>query len=403
MNKITWLVAGGLLALVGCSNLNNSSSSTPGLSLAGTVGGSGSLLTLNGQPLNLSAASITVDDEPGSSRDVKPGVEISGDGSDDDGKLRMRRIEVRWRSKGVVDAVNISDSYVDVVGLRANISDVTLIVRENADGSETPITLADLKAGDYVKVAGLPLANDSILATRLELKTEDNPAKTELRVRARDLNSTAKTFTYGLKTYSVNYSAASVKIVGSIAPDGFVRVKGLRSGKVILPELLRGSEPSNPTPPPLGQRIELKGLIASLDSTAKTFKVQDFTVDYSKALVRGTLVDGKMVEVNGLSTGANAVQALRIEVQGAAGGDDRPERPGREGRLEGMVSAFDATAQTLKIASFNISVKPTTKYEIADAEVSAAVFWGTDRGGKRAEARGQASGSNFAADKLEIK
>ena len=406
MKQIPWLAALSLIALAGCSNLNTANpSSATDVSLAGTVGGTASLLTLNGQPLNLSGASVTVDDEPGSPSDVKPGVEISGDGSDDSGKIKMRRLEVRWRAKGAVDAVDTVGSTVDVVGLRAKISDTTLLVRQNADGTETPITLADVTVGSYVKVAGLPQADDSILATRLELKTEDNPNKVDLRVRARSLDTTTKTFTYGLKTYTVNYSAPSVKIVGSIVADGFVRVKGLRSGNTVLPELVRGSEPSKPDKPtpPAGQRIELKGLISSLDSAAKTFKVQDYTVDYSKALVRGTPAEGKMVEVNGISTGANAVQAVRLEVQGAGNGDSKPEQPGREGRLEGQVSAFDGTAQTLKIANIPISVKLTTKYEIADAEVSAATFWATDRNGKRAEARGQIASGNFTADKLEIK
>lgn len=405
MNKIPLLAALSLLALAGCSNLSSLTSSTADVSLAGTVGGTASLLTLNGQPLNLSGASITVDEEPGSPGDVKPGVEVSGDGSDDGGKLKMRRLEVRWRAKGAVDAVDAVGGTVDVVGLRAKITDTTLLVREAADGSETPITLADLKVGDFVKVAGLPQADDSIQATRLEVKVEDNPNKVDLRVRVRDLKSDLKTFSYGLKTYTVDFSAPSVRIVGTVANDGFVRVKGQRQSSTVLPQLVQGvpsANPGNPTPP-VGRRVELKGLISGLNKDAKTFKVQDFTVDYSRALVRGTLEDGKTVEVNGLATGANAVQAVRVEVQGAGGGDQRPERPGREARLEGAISAFDGTALTLKIANLSVTVKPTTKYEIADAEVSAATFWGTNRDGSRAEARGQIAAGTFTADKLEIK
>jgi hypothetical protein len=175
----------GLLALAACGGAGSTTPpSSTALSVAGTVSGSSSLLTLGGQPVDLSAASVTVDDEPGTAKDVKPGVEISGDGNDDGGKMRMRHVEVRWRARGTVDAVNTSAGTVDVVGLRANIGSDTLLFRENSDGSETAITLADLKAGDYIKVAGLPQRDDSIKATRLEVKTESGPTLTSACRRA---------------------------------------------------------------------------------------------------------------------------------------------------------------------------------------------------------------------------
>jgi hypothetical protein len=50
-------------------------------------------------------------------------------------------------------------------------------------------------------------------------------------VPARKLESSSKTFTYGLNTYTVDYNKAEVK--GTPAGDVPVRVKGTRSGTTL--------------------------------------------------------------------------------------------------------------------------------------------------------------------------
>lgn len=393
-----FLSTAGLLALAGCGGL--SSTTTPAstaLSVAGTVSGSKSLMILNGQPVDLSGASVTVDDEPGSADDVKPGVEISGDGGDDGGRIRMRHVDVRWRAKGTVDAVDVTKNTVDVVGLRASIGTSTLMFKENADGSETAITLADIQKGDYVKVAGLPQSDDSIKATRLEVKTEDNPTKTVLGVVARTLDSGAKTFTYGLQTYTVDYNKAEVK--GTPASDVFVRVKGTRSGTTIQADkvVAKGEDKK-----PNGQRIELEGMVSDLDIDKQTFGVQGYTVSYGKAKVEGTLANDARVEVKGNITGDKTVDAVKVEVKGADG-EGGGGHGGDAGELEGKIANFSASAQTLQINGISVGVTPSTKYEMGDAEISADTFWGTGRNGSFAEAKGKVSGSGMVADKIELK
>lgn len=399
------LGAAGLLALAGCGGLG-STTTTPtstALSVAGTVSGSGSLMTLNGQPVDLSGASITVDDEPGSAADVKPGVEISGDGSDDgSGKMRMRRVDVRWRARGSVDAVDTGKNTVDVAGLRASIGASTLLFRENSDGSQTAIALADLKAGDYVRVAGLPQSDDSVVATRLEAITASDPALTALGVTARTLNSTAKTFTYGLKTYGVAYGKAEVK--GTPASGAFVRVKGTRSGSTI--QAAKVGFPGAQSNPPSTGRTELEGTVSGLDTPAQTFSVQGYTVSYAKATVEGTLANDARVEVHGTLTGDKAVEALKVEVEtgdSAGGGDNGGGHGSGVGRLEGKIAGFGATAKTLSINGITVSVTAATKYEQGKAEISADTFWGTGRDGAYAEAKGRVSGGSLVADTIELK
>ncbi len=401
----TWLL-GGMLALVACSNLPQPTATTTNVSLASTVRGTSSLLLVNGQPLDVSGASVTVDDEQGSSKDVKPGMEISGDGtSDGKGKLKMSKVELRWRMKGTIDAIDTANSTLDVVGLRAKVDNSTLIFKENTDGSETPLTFGDLAQGDYVKLAGLPQSDDSVLATRIEVKTESDTTKTDFRVLARKLDGTAKTFTYGLKTITVDFSQA--KLAGTPAEGKPVRVKGVRSGDTITASLVKGSDPQIPGINGNG-RLELRGLVSGLDTNAKTFVVRDITINYANAKVEGTLADKVVVEVQAKMTGDKTADALKVEVEG----DSEHGKPdGKKGgnpsvplaKLEGSISSFDGTAKTLKIHDIAVGVINTTKYEVSDAEVSADVFWGTNRDGASAQAIGSVVGGNFVASKIETK
>lgn len=395
------LAFAALLALVGCSSQTQTAQS--GLVLSGVVQGSATLLTMNGQPLDLAGARVSVDGETASASAVQPGVEISGNGNDNGGRFKMSQVEVRYRAKGAVDLVDTTNNLLEVVGLRAKITTDTVLVKENTDGTRTPITLADLKAGDFVKVSGLPQADDSIVATRVELKTEDNPNKVELRLRVRDLNPTAKTFTYGLKTYSVDFSTAQV--LGTLVEGGFVRVKGTKSGNIVTAQQVRTAEkPEGPT----GTRIELKGVIAGLDTTLKTFKIEGLTVDYTNAEVRGSLADGAVVEVRGTLEGTT-VKALRVQVRGS--GDDKGD--GKGARLEGAISSFNSTARTLVINGITVTVDAQTKYEDGSVqtsggdgkgqELTADAFWGTDRTGKKAEVKGTpVDASTVLATKIEL-
>lgn len=387
MNIKTIFYGVTLLVLAGCS------SSGPGtaVNLSGVVVQSGNALAVNGRVLNLQGASLTEDGETANLA-VAAGMEIVGEGSAENGGLRMRQVDVRWRARGTVDAVDVSNNTVDVVGLRGKVGPGSILVQVNPDGSRNPLPLSQLQPGDYVKMAGVPQADDSVLITRLERKTEDNPNRVELRLKLRNLDATAKTFTYGLRTYTVNYSAAQVE--GTLSEGVWVRVKATKSGNTLSASRVRTARAEDGNKPN-GQEVKLKGLVEGFDSSSKTFGLGGFSIDYSRAEVKGALANGALVEVEGSVSGSGKIEARKVEVE--------DENKIGQGEVEGTVSDFNATAQSLRIAGVPISTKPTTKYEINDSEVSSSVFWGSDRNGRRAKAKGQTQAGTLVADKLEIK
>lgn len=408
------LLAGALLALAGCSTPPQTQNPNTNLAVSGVVGGSAAMLTLNGKVLDLKSATVTLNGEAASPTAVKAGMEISGSGLEEGGKVKMRELEVHYRAKGQADQVDVAGKFVVVAGLKALVTDKTLIFQENADGTETALTLADLQAGDYLKVAGIPQPNDpddTIVATRLERESEDNPSQVELMVPIRDLDQTAKTFSYGLKTYTVDYSKAEVK--GTLVEGSVVRFRGTKSGNTITALRVRATEGKEKPGVPDGTRIELQGLVGNL--TTQTFQVEGLTVDYSAATVIGTLAEGARVEVNGTLSGTT-VKAVRVKVEDEKGDDG--EKPG-ESELEGKIANFNATAQTFTVNGITVSVNTQTVYQqdkvgsksLTDKggddkgnHLTAEQFWGSDRTGQMVEVKGIASSSTaVVARKIELK
>lgn len=388
MRKSWWIVGLGLL-LAACAN---QSAQAPSTTLSGVVRKSGDIVTLGGRVLDLSHASITEDGQSIPASRIKDGSEVFGQGSEQDTHIAVHALELRYRAKGIADEVNITQSFVTVVGLKALVTAQTRIVQENPDGTETPLTLADLHPGDFLKVAGLAQPDDSIVASRIERESVEDPNRVELRVRVRELDLAAKTFTYGLRTYVVDYSGAELR--GTLSEGVFVRVKGSRSGNTILASKLR-AEGEKPT----GTRIELEGIVSHLDPVAQTFKIEDLTIDYSQAEVRGNLVNGARVHVRGILEGS-LVRASRVRVQ--------QEEGKGEAELEGLISHFDPITRTFVVGGITVRVNDLTRYEDdhsgeGGGEMSAEEFWGTNRDGQQVGVEGLAIGdSSLLAREIEL-
>jgi Domain of unknown function (DUF5666) len=340
----------GLSLLAACNTTSPTQPTTPAtgpVALSGLVGGTSAAPTMNGVSLDLAGATVTENGDASSASAVQPGVEVEGKGEHSGGRIKIRTIELRYRAKGQIDALDVAGNTLEVVGLKVTVNANTIIVdhKSNQQGdatntaTNTAITLGDLKVNDVVKVSGLPQADDSIIAARIERRTVTtssttssdpstlDPNAVELFVRARDLDAVGKIFTYGLKTHSVDYSKAEVK--GKIVADGFVRVRGVRAA--IAPAAINVTRVINasrvvgfavPTNPP-GTRVELRGAVADLNETAKTFTMFGFTVDYASAEVKGTLANGSVAEVEGSldATDVRLVHAREVKVKKA----DDPE------------------------------------------------------------------------------
>jgi hypothetical protein len=359
------------LLFTACTNIGGPIP-TEDISFAGIVDGTASAPTLNGQRLFLSGASITQDAAPAKASDLRPGMEVSGKGRSNGSEIEVESLEFEDRVKGQIDIVNSVDNTLDVAGIRIVIDNNSKIVQRNPDGTLTDITLADLKGDDYIEVHGVPRSDDSVLGMFIVRKIEDN-LKVEFRMPTRDLDSAAQTFTYGLKTYAVDYSGAEVR--GNLTENAMVHIRGYREGQVIKAERVRygnGSDDGNNgggNDDEAKGKLELEGPINGLDKTAQTFMLLDFVIDYSSAEVKGILAEGIWVEVKANITSTDApVKALKVKVEDKGDDNDSSKGNGRKGTIE----AIDTTAMTLTVSGVSYWADSVTKVELESSHISFA-------------------------------
>jgi hypothetical protein len=358
----------------------------------GILGGSGGNLTLNGQRLDVSNATITLDGEPATALVLQPGMELEVRGRSSDASFSADSVDANTRVKGQVDVV--STSSLEVVGVKVNTDSNTLVVDRARDGTFTTISLTDIQPNDYLEVYGVPRNDDSVLATRIMRKVEDTVNKVELRLKIRDVDTAAKTFTYGLGTHTVNFASAELR--GNLADGAVLRIKGTRDGLTINAERVRtgdrGDDDSDDSRP---GKIELEGIISNLDTAAQTFTILEFAVDYSNAEVKGNLSEGSWVEVEGrIDSETSVIVAREVKLEGKwddsddnGGDDDSGSGDGdddggndSEQEVTATVSSFDAATNSFMLGSTKVTVQSSTEYKnAANDTISSSEFWGIDR------------------------
>ncbi len=361
MKNILILFALSGLLLAACSSPSSNATPQTELTLAGIVGGTEGTLTLNGQHLNLAQANIRLDDEAAGIAAVKPGVELSAKGSSSSSGFDLSNVEVNTRVKGQLSRVDVAASELEAVGVKVKVDALTRLLERSSDGNYTDITLADLQAGDYLEIYGVPDANDELIATRIELKIEDSVTKVEIRMPLRNLDEANQTFSYGLTTYVVDYSSAELR--GNLVEGSIVRLRGTVSANSITAERVRtkGSDDKGDSSDSEG-RFELKGPVTNLDTTAKTFKLLDYFVDYSSAKLEGNLQEGSQVEVKGQMSGSTLI-ASKVETKHESRGSGSAD-----GKQEGIIDALTET--TITVSGTRFWVDGSTKVERNDRHIA---------------------------------
>lgn len=142
--------------------------------------------------------------------------------------------------------------------------------------------------------------------------------------------------------------------------------------------------------PEYGQ-VEVKGTATNLDTTAMTFDLGTYAVDYSGATVEGTPAEGAFVEVKGqIDAAAMTITATKVEFKS---GDAGMDHDGEEAELYGPVVNLDEAAMTFELGGFLI-------------DYGSAALEGTLAEGAYVEVEGRFDASDAAlvhATKVEVK
>jgi hypothetical protein len=291
-----------------------------------------SSLTVSGKmfSLNSTKSKISINGEAAKPTALSVGqhVTIKADGTN------ATDVDIELELKGTITSVDATGGTIDIAGQIVIVSSLTRIDLGDDDdmAPSTLHTISDLKAGDFVEVTGTtdPVTGN-ITASKIEVKTdkeigEDGDHK-DNHIKGTVSGLTATSFTLG--TITVN-CVAPCTLPAGLKDGDTVHVKGtLDATGLILTATkvhIDGEFHKHPLP---GSSVVLDRKIQQLDETAKTFKLCYLTVDYSVAIVTGTLAAKARVKVEGVvdATDATLVHATTVTVLAA----DEPNDDGSHG------------------------------------------------------------------------
>ncbi len=188
-----------------------------------------------------------------------------------------------------------------------------------------------INADGVTGVATSVICNDELQGAVVELPVTDTAGNVT------SINVMGQTITINLDTV---FDSDTTLTIADLVVGDIVEVSGFSdgSGNVLATRVETKAA---------GDDNELKGLVASLDETAQTFKVGALTIDYSSASSMPVLVNGLLVEVKtssaitGDASAGFVMSASKIEIEEA---DDVDDKEGDEKEVQGMVTDITATS-----------------------------------------------------------
>lgn len=241
----------------------------------------------------------------------------------------------------------------------------------------------ELSVGQRVLVKGRIRDDGTRTAEEVSYEAELHGVISAIDLGAGQLTALGQTIVIDASTLFDGVSALSELAVGD-----FIEISGSRAqdGSILASYIQKEDARSE---------LEIKGLIASLDTTAKTFLINSQTVDYSTAIISPAtyvLTEGAYVEVEGALNSSGVLVAAKLSPE-----NHFSQVPnGTLVEVEGLVSEKVADLNVFKIGATVVSIGSSTVYENGTAADLVD--------GARVEAKGslQSDGS-LGASKIEFK
>jgi len=357
-----------LLALHGCGGGSSAdSSSAPTLVPVGGIGRTGIAMgpittfgsvVVNGVRYNTDSATVTINDSVGTEAALSVGQVVVVNGTIDDNGTTGTATQVTFDEnvKGPIQSIDSAAGQLVVLGQIVQVSAST-----SFDDSISPASLDGLTIGDIVEVSGLPDANGTIVATRIELK----PAGTLFEVHGFASNLDAATAQFNINSLVVDYSGATLDNFASGVPANgdFVEAKGSSLGAA--GELVASKVELETVGPggTAGNFLEIEGFITRFVS-ATDFDVANIPVTTTASTVYVGGVAGDLglnikVEVEGQLDSNGVIVAQKVDIRRA-----------KAVRATANVDSIDSANNSLVMLSVTVKVDGLTRLEDkSDADV----------------------------------
>ncbi|MYZ51866.1 DUF5666 domain-containing protein [Malikia spinosa] len=292
------------------------------IATAGTISGLGSVIVNGVRYETVGSSVLDSDDQTRSITTplaIGMTVEIEQNGVDATTQRAIAsKIHVRGGIKGIA---NVSNGALSVSGLPVTTDTSTLVLA--SDGTATTL---DKLQNATVEVYGLPQADGSYQATRVEAKAQAGSIRLVGTVAS--VNPTAATLVLGSSAQPVTVSYAGLDAVQGLVAGAVVSIEvsgapgsysatRLRVRSTTAQTYTSELDKYIGTTRKADERNELYGVISDKAMTASgcTFKVQSVPVQAVSAALCASITDGDYVEAKGMIVNG-MLNATRIEFEG---------------------------------------------------------------------------------------
>ena len=221
-----------------------------------------------------------------------------------------------------------------------------------------------LKVGMHVTIASSDDNSDTPEASRVTYESEVEGMVSSIDRDNQTIIVAGTLISYNNLTHFIDITEANLSVAQRIEVNGYLRQDNSYLATMIKLDVDTSNDQAEYT----------RGLIEQLNTTNRTFHLNQLIIDYSTASIEGELSNGALVKVEGVLSNETII-ASHIETEMFDGNSESSSEEFSRYEVEGIVSAFDATNNTITVNGYTFTLADTVQYQggTADALI-AGVF-----------------------------
>ena len=263
-------------------------------------------------------------------------------------------------STGVI--TGFGSVYVDGVRYITDNADINI---NGKSGSNVSL----LKVGMQVTIASSDDNSETPEASRVSYESEVEGMVSSIDRDNQTIIVAGTLISYNNLTHFIDITEANLSVAQRIEVNGYLK----QDNSYLATMIKLDTDTSNDL---IGndQAEYTRGLIEQLNTTNRTFSLNQLIIDYNNAVIEGELSNGALVKVEGALTDETII-ASHIETEMFAGNSDSSSEEFSRYEVEGIVSAFDATNKTITVNGYTFTLANTVQYQGGTADtLIAGVF-----------------------------
>lgn len=251
-------------------------------------------------------------------------------------------------STGVI--TGFGSVYVDGVRYLTDNADISI---NGNSGSDVSL----LKVGMHVTIVSSDDNSETPVASRVTYESEVEGMVSSIDRDNQTIIVAGTLISYNNLTHFIEITEANLSVAQRIEVNGYLR----QDNSYLATMIQLDADTSN------DQAEYTRGLIEQLNTTNRTFSLNQLVIDYNTASIEGELSNGALVKIEGVLTNETVI-ASHIETEIFDNNSDSSSEEFSRYEVEGIVSAFDATNKTITVNGYTFTLANTVQYQGGTAD-----------------------------------